>query len=218
MEITSLTKQRTFSALRIASALLGMASVGYAANDRLYVAAVQPNDVAPGSTQNFNLTLTNNILSGPSHFLRQVIVTVPSAFIITGSVTVQAPIGAPLPWTVAVSGHTITVVSGSSSDASVTAGQGITITVPATTPKLSGPCPTTDSYPWVLSASQVVGGGTGNAYLPTPGTTANPVVTVSCHTFTNLSLNVSPVSIVTTNASALLTLTATLTKAVGGAA
>src|SRR6266700_1840104 len=213
MEITSLTKQRTFSALRIASALLGMASVGYAANDRLYVAAVQPNDVAPGSTQNFNLTLTNNILSGPSHFLRQVIVTVPSAFIITGSVTVQAPIGAPLPWTVNVNGHTITATSGSSSDASVTAGQGITITVPAQVP--SGSCTSGTSYPWGISASQVAGGGNGNAYLLTPGT-FNPSVKVGCDALTNLNLAVAPAAIGTTNTGAQVTLTATLTKVVGG--
>jgi MBG domain len=199
----------------IAALTLVSAGIASGANDRLYVAAIQPNDVAPNTTTNYNLTVTNNILSGPSHFLRQVIVTVPSAFTITGAVTVQAPPAAPLPWIASVSGRTITVISGSTSDASVTAGQSITITIPAKAPALSASCPHSDTYQWGISASQVIGGGgSGNAYLLTPGT-SNPVVKVGCDTFTNLNLAIDPVSIGTTDTSALLTLTATLTKVVG---
>ena len=187
----------------------------FGANDRYYVAKIQPSDVAPNTTTNYNVSVTNNILSGPSHFLRQVILTVPSAFTITGPVTVQAPPAAPLPWKATVSGNTITVISGSVSDASVAAGQGITITVPAKAPALSGACPKTDSYTWGISASQVVGGGTGNAYLQTPGD-SDPVVTVSCDTLTNLNLTISPDAFKTTDTGVLFTLTATLTKVVGG--
>src|SRR4051812_33155134 len=174
-------KQSSKFAAAMVLTCMGMAGIASGANDRYYVAAMQPNDVAPGTTTNFNLTVTNNILSGPSHFLRQVIVTVPSQFTITGAVTVQAPIAAPLPWIATVSGNTITVISGSSSDASVTAGQSITITVPAKVP--SGSCSNGTTYPWGITASQVVGGGTGNAYLLTPGT-SNPVVKVGCDILT----------------------------------
>jgi hypothetical protein len=218
LEITNSMKQKTLSALSMGFALLGMASIASAGNDRLYTSTISPNDVAPGTTTNFNLTLTNNILSGPSHFLRQVIVTVPAGFTITGPVTVQAPPAAPLPWKVTYvknsnTTYTITVVSGSPSDASVTAGQAITITVPAMAPALVS-CSSPTSYGWGISASQVVGGGTGNAYLLTPGTT-NPSVKVSCDTLTSLNLAISPGSIGTTG-NPLLTLTAILTKTLTG--
>src|SRR5213596_2105179 len=122
---------------------IAMSSVVWAANDRYYTAFISPSNVAPGGLPtNFNLVLTNNILSGPSHFLRQIIVTVPTGFTIAGTVTVQAPASAPLPWKATVSGNTITVVAGVSSDASVTAGQSVTITVPAVAPSVS--CPGAD--------------------------------------------------------------------------
>jgi hypothetical protein len=179
------------------------------ANDRYYTATIGPSDVPPGGAPtNFNLTLTNNILSGPSHFLRQIIVTVPTGFTITGPVTVQAPAGAPLPWKATVSGQTVTVVSGSSSDSSVIAGQSVIITVPAIPPSV--PCPG-KSYTWAISANQAIGGGTGNAYNPTPGSPA-PVVKVGCDTQTNLALSISPDSIITTDTSAMVTLTGLLKR------
>src|SRR5262245_19387491 len=190
-------------------ACIGMAGIVLAANDRYYTAAISPNDVPPGGLPtNFNLIVTNNIISGPSHFLRQIIVTVPAGFTITGPVTVQAPAAAALPWKPTVNGNTITVTSGSSSDASVTAGQSVTITVPAVAPSV--PCPG-GSFPWVISANQVAGGGTGNAYLPTPGSPA-PVVKVGCDTQTRMTLSINPNSIITTNAAAMVTLTGTLTR------
>src|SRR3954466_13743234 len=123
-------------AMAAALTFLGMTGIASASNDRSYTAAISPSDVAPNTTLNYNLTVTNSILStAPAHFIQEVIVTVPSAFTITGPVTVQVPAGAPAPWVVIVSGHTITVDAsskkGTSSDYSVTSGQGITITVPA---------------------------------------------------------------------------------------
>src|SRR5213594_1955960 len=184
--------------LALVIACVGMAVIAWAANDLYYTAVIAPNDVppgVPGKPTNFNLIVTNNIISGPSHFLRQIIVTVPNGFTITGPVTVQAPAGAPLPWKATVSGQTITVVSGATNDASVTAGQSVTITVPAIAPQI--PCPG-DSYTWGISASQVIGGGNGNAYLPRRGSPA-PTVKVSCDNQTNLTLAISPNSIITTN-------------------
>src|SRR4029453_13854100 len=172
-------------------------------------AVISPNNVPPGGLPtNFNLVVTNNILSGPSHFLRQVIVTVPAGFTIAGPVTVQAPLAAPLPWKAAVSGNKITVTSGSSSCASVTAGQSVTITVPAIAPALN--CPG-GSYTWGVSANQAIGGGTGNTYLQTPGSLP-PTVTVGCDTQTNLTLDVNPAAIITTDSLALVTFTSKLTK------
>src|SRR5438093_7447849 len=50
---------------------IAMSSVVWAANDRYYTAFISPSNVAPGGLPtNFNLIVTNNILSGPSHFLR----------------------------------------------------------------------------------------------------------------------------------------------------
>jgi len=189
---------------------IAMSSVVWAANDRYYTAFISPSNVAPGGLPtNFNLIVTNNILSGPSHFLRQIIVTVPTGFTISGTVTVQAPATAPLPWKATVSGNKITVVSGSTSDASVTAGQSVTITVPALAPATG--CPG-GSYVWGINASQVVGGGTGNQYLPTPGA-STPTVNVTCDTLTNLTLSISPDAIMTANAAAQVTFTSKLTKA-----
>jgi hypothetical protein len=209
-------KRNIISVLTIALAFVAVSGTASAANDRLYTAAIIPSNVPPGGIPtNFNLIVTNNILSGPSHFLRQIVVTVPQAFTISGLVTVQAPVSAPLPWKATVSGNTITVVSGSTSDASVTAGQSVTITVPAVAPSLG--CPG-GSYTWGISASQVIGGGgAGNAYLPTPGSPA-PIVSVTCDTQTSLTLNINPDSIITTDAAAQVTLTARLTKSIGGAA
>src|SRR5947199_406274 len=189
---------------------IAMSSVVWAANDRYYTAFISPSNVAPGGLPtNFNLIVTNNILSGPSHFLRQIIVTVPTGFTISGTVTVQAPATAPLPWKATVSGNKITVVSGSTSDASVTAGQSVTITVPALAPATG--CPG-GSYVWGINASQVVSGGTGNQYLPTPGA-STPTVNVTCDTLTNLNLSISPDAIMTANAAAQVTFTSKLPKA-----
>ena len=205
-------KRNFISALSIVLAFIAMTATGWAANDRLYTATILPNNVPSGNGTDatlFNLVVTNNILSGPSHFLRQIVVTVPAGFTIQGTVTVQAPILAPLPWKATVNGNTITVVSGSSSDASVTAGQSVIITVPAIPPSIgcSG-----GSYVWGINASQVVGGGgIGNAYLPTPNSPA-PTVSVTCDTQTNLTLSVSPDAIITTDAAAMVTFTSKLTK------
>jgi hypothetical protein len=154
------------------------------------------------------LVVTNNIISGPSHFLRQIIVTVPAGFTISGPVTVQAPLAAPAPWKATVSGNIVTVVSGSSSDSSVTAGQSVTITVPAVAPSLN--CPG-NTYTWGISANQAIGGSTGNSYLPTPGSPA-PKVTVGCDNQTNLTLSVNPDAIKTTDSGALVTFTSKLTR------
>jgi hypothetical protein len=211
-------------AMALALTCLGMAGIASASNDRSYTAAVSPSDVAPSTTVNYNLSVTNSILStAPSHFIQQVIVTVPSAFTITGPATVQVPASAPAPWVVIVSGHTITATAstsdkkGTSTDYSVTSGQGITITVPAKAPALLHSCPDSDSYTWGITANQTIGGGNGSTYQLAPGT-SNPVVKVSCDTFTNLSLAISPDSLASTDTSALLTLTATLNKVAGGAA
>jgi hypothetical protein len=201
--------RKRISILMIVLACLAMSGSVTAATNRYYTAVISPNNVPPGGLPtNFNLVVTNNILSGPSHFLRQIIVTVPAGFTIAGPVTVQAPLAAPLPWKATVSGNKITVISGSSSDASVTAGQSVTITVPAIAPSLN--CPG-GSYTWGLSANQAIGGGNGNSYLPTPGS-QTPTVTVGCDTQTNLTLDVNPPAIMTTDALALVTFTSTLTK------
>jgi len=190
-----------------------MSGIVSAANDRLYTAVISPSNVPPGGLPtNFNLIVTNNIISGPSHFLRQIIVTVPAGFTISGPVTVQAPLAAPAPWKATVNGNIITVVSGSSSDASVTAGQSVTVTVPAVAPSLN--CPG-NTYTWGISANQVVGGGNGNSYLPTPGSQP-PRVTVGCDSQTSLTLSVNPDAIKTTDSSALVTFTSTLTKVSDG--
>ena len=202
-------KRTVICVLAAVLATMAITGVMLGANDRYYTATIGPSDVPPGGAPtNFNLTLTNNIISGPSHFLRQIIVTVPAGFTITGPVTVQAPAAAPLPWKATVSGQTITVVAGSTNDSSVTAGQSVIITVPATAPSV--PCPG-KSYTWGLSANQAIGGGTGNSYNPTPGSPA-PVVKVGCDTQTNLALSISPDSIITTDTSALVTLTGLLKR------
>jgi hypothetical protein len=82
----------------IVLALFAMSGIVSAANGRLYTAVISPSNVPPGGLPtNFNLVVTNNIISGPSHFLRQIIVTVPAGFTISGPVTVQAPLAAPAP-------------------------------------------------------------------------------------------------------------------------
>src|SRR5437762_13805297 len=100
---------------------IAMSSVVWAANDRYYTAFISPSNVAPGGLPtNFNLIVTNNILSGPSHFLWQIIVTVPTGITISGTVTVQGPATAPLPLRGTLRGNKNTVVSSSTSMHSVT--------------------------------------------------------------------------------------------------
>jgi len=199
---------------------MGMAGIatGATVNDRFYVATISPATVAPNSTTTFNVSVTNDLKSGPSHFMRQIIVTVPAGFTLTNPPGAISPVAPPSGWKVqSIAGQVITVVTISSTDVATTAGKSVNIQVtakaPASTP---GNCTATQPYPWLLSANQDINGGNGNSYKLRPGTTT-PTVTVAsadCVTSTGLVLNsVSPTAVITTDAGAMVTLTATLTSA-----
>src|SRR5437867_10823132 len=79
-------KRIAASIMTVALACLGMAVDAKAAggaNDRFMVAQISPSNVAGSSITTYHVSVTNDILSGPNHFIRNVSITVPAGF--TGS-------------------------------------------------------------------------------------------------------------------------------------
>ena len=208
--------KQTIVAVTMLLGCIGLAGLAKSetVNDRYYVAGASPSVVAPGSTSTYNVSVTNDLKSGPSHFVRQVIVTVPTGFTLITSPGASSPVTPPSGWNLqSISGQTITVVTMSST---MTAGKSVTIRITAQAPAISGGCAATQSYPWQLNVNQDINGGVGNTYGLRSGTDAPIVVVASpdCVAPTNLVLNsISPASLITTNTGTAVTITATLTSA-----
>jgi Bacterial Ig-like domain (group 3) len=211
--------KQTIVAVTMLLGCIGLAGLakGDTVNDRYYVAGASPSVVAPGSTSTYNVSVTNDLKSGPSHFVRQVIVTVPTGFTLITSPGASSPVTPPPGWNLqSISGQTITVVTMSPTDTSMTAGKSVTIRITAQAPAMSGGCSATQSYSWQLSVNQDINGGVGNTYGLRLGTVTPMIVVASpdCLAPTNLVLNsVSPASLITTNTGTTVTITATLTSA-----
>src|ERR1700688_4259523 len=159
--------KQTIVAVTMLLGCIGLAGLakGDTVNDRYSVAGASPSDVAPGSTSTYNVSVTNDLKSGPSHFVRQVIVTVPTGFTLITSPGASSPVTPPPGWNLqSISGQTITVVTMSSTDTSITAGKSVTIRITAQAPAMSGGCSATQSYSWQLSVNQDINGGVGNTY------------------------------------------------------
>src|SRR6266849_4959724 len=156
-------KRIATSVVTVALACLGMVvdAKGATNNDRSYVAQISPSATTPLITQPYHLTVTNDLRSGPSHFIRQIIVTVPAAFPLVNIPGTTSPVTPPPLWKVqSITGspgtaHVITLVTISSSDASMTSGKSATVVINATSPASSGTCGPggSASYTWNLAVN-----------------------------------------------------------------
>src|SRR5262245_11983479 len=174
-------KRIAISAATLALACLGMvadAKGAGGANDRFFVAFNSPNEInTPGPVQ-YHLNVKNDIGSGPNHFIRQIVVTVPAAFTLVNipGTTPPSAITPPPGWKVqSITGsagqpHVITFVTISSTDATLTAGKSVSFIINAQAAAVSGGCGSAQTYTWTITANQDINGGNGNTYNLRPGT------------------------------------------------
>lgn len=185
------------------------------ANDRFYIAGISPSATTPLTTTQFHLTVTNDLKSGPLHPFQQIILTVPTGFTLVPLPGGFPAVTAPPHWTVSsVAGQVVTIIT--TNGFALPAGKSVTILVNAQSPAASGTtCGAAQAYPWLMTVSQTVNTGTGNQFFLRAGTSPATVsvAAAACINLTNLALSINPGAIQTTNASAVVTLTATLTSA-----
>jgi uncharacterized protein (TIGR03437 family) len=211
-------RQTTVLAVTILLSCLGLAGVAKSetANDRYYVAGISPSVVAPGSTTTYQVSVTNDLKSGPSHFVRQVSVTVPAGFTLITSPGADSPVTPPSGWRLqSISGQVITVVASTNSTL-MTPGKSVAIEITAQAPAVSGDA--TQSYAWLFYVNQEISGGVGNTYNLRAGTVTPTVIVATPDLVapTRLVLNsIDPASLVTGNTGTTVTLTATLTSSTG---
>jgi MBG domain-containing protein len=217
-------KRKAISTTILALACLGITVSGHAAtnNDRFYVAQISPSVTTTTAPQAYFLTITNDIVSGPSHFIRQIKVTVPAAFTLVNIPGTTSPVTLPPLWMVQSitpaanlpGPHVITFVTINSNDQSMTSGKSATFVINASVPGGSTSCTSSQFHQWLLDVNQAIGGGNGNTYLPRAGSPYPPKVEVTsatCKTATLLNLAISP-SAISTTGNQTVTLTATLTS------
>src|SRR6478672_9672637 len=96
-----------------AVAFLGMVdNAKGSANDRYYTVAISPPVTTPVTTTNFKLTVTNDLKSGPLHPIRQIVITVPAAFVLTQLPGGSPPVTAPPHFSVSsIAGQVITLIA-----------------------------------------------------------------------------------------------------------
>src|SRR3954454_17619614 len=96
-------KHPTYFAIATALTCIGMTGIatGATVNDRYFVAGISPSLTTTAAPVPYIVTVTNNLKSGPSHFMQQIVVTVPREFTLVNVVGTQSPITLPPLWTVA---------------------------------------------------------------------------------------------------------------------
>src|SRR5713101_1265995 len=88
-------KRISTSIVTVALACLGMAVEAKAANDRIFDAQIRPSETTTSDPVLYSVTVTNDIFIGPSHFIRQIIVTVPSVFTLVNLPPTTSPVSLP---------------------------------------------------------------------------------------------------------------------------
>jgi hypothetical protein len=216
-------KQTAKLTAAVALTCLGMAGIatGATVNDRSFVAQISPSLTTSGAAVPYRLSVTNDLKSGPSHFIEQVVVTVPKEFTLVNLTGTSSPVTLPPLWTVAsITGSTgaAHVITFTTTSLSMTSGKSATFIINASTaaPLSTDPC---KLLTWTMTANQAINGGVGNTYNLRAGT-SYPSVTLgppTCGAQTVLSLVGAPSGIGTLDATASVTLTATLTSRLTGA-
>jgi hypothetical protein len=210
-----------------ALACVSMAGIANAAgaNDRAYFPTIDPGSSAPGQTVSYVLRVTNYSQDlcqtcTPLHFIQQIKVTVPAGFTLVTPVGASSPVSVEPNWHVASISGAPQVITLTTSDTTFVVGKSVNITINAKyTGTISGGCAGSVDTQWLMDVNQSVGGGTGNSFSLAKGA-SYPKVTIaqtSCLTPTNLSMTLvtsnNNQTIRTTDTSASVTLTATLTRA-----
>src|SRR4051794_3880158 len=93
-------KRIALSAMTLTLAYLGMPGDAKAAADRFYVATISPSVTVVSTPVLYKLSVTNDIQSGSSHFIRQIALTVPAAFSLVNIPSTNSPITLPPFWKV----------------------------------------------------------------------------------------------------------------------
>src|SRR2546428_19353 len=149
-------KRIATSIVTVARACLGMAVDAKAATDRAYTASISPQVVTTSAPVPYLLTVTNDIKNGSNHFIRDIVVTVPSAFALVNLTGTSSPVTPPPLWKVvsitgaAGAAHVITFNTINSSDASMTAGKSVTFVINAQAASATGNCGAAQTYTWTL--------------------------------------------------------------------
>lgn len=215
--------------LTVALACLGTVNQAYAAgaNDRTYFPTISPASAAPGVATAYVLRVTNysqNLCQTctPQHFIQQIKITVPVGFTLITPAGGASPVSIEPNWHVqSISGspQVITIVTNSATDSSLVVGKTTNITINAKYTGAINGCQGSMSSTWIMDANQSVTGGVGNAYS-LASTASYPKVTIAsqdCLTATKLGLSLTTSNgnqtIRTTDTSATVTLTATLSRA-----
>jgi hypothetical protein len=208
------------------------------ANQRYFAATLNPAAVSPTVAIPYVLTVTNysqNLCKTctPLHFMQQIQVLVPTSFTLTTPTgSLNGPVSSlPGNWKLqsisagslgGVSGQLITLVTTSSTDASLVVGDSVQFTINAT---FTGTPPANcGSVTWPMSANQSVSGGAGNGFIVAPNQNypSIQIVSSSCATLTSLGLALvtsdGGQAVKATETAATVTLTATLTSTGGNAA
>jgi hypothetical protein len=215
-------KHPTYFAIATALTCIGMTGIaaGATVNDRSFLATISPSLTTTSAPVPYRVSVTNDIKSGPSHFMQQIVITVPREFTLVNVTGTQSPVTLPPLWTVASitgSANTAHVITFTTTSASMTGGKSTTFTINASA-VVTSTC--TKPITWSVSANQAINGGVGNSYSLRAGA-LYPAVNVcppSLGAETRLTLSGTPSAISTTDTAASVTLTATLISITTGAA
>src|SRR6266702_2554988 len=131
----------SISLVTVALAYIGMAGNARAANDRFYIAGMRPTATTPLTTTNFQLNVTNDLKNGPTHPIRQIIITVPTGFTLVPLPGGAPAVTAPPNWIVySIVGQKITVTTTGAYE--LTAGKSVAILINAISPGAAANCST----------------------------------------------------------------------------